>query len=206
MEVGYLGILPLVLAGLAVALQRRAAGKVIWPWAALACVSLALALGIYAIPHGWLTLLPGFGQLRAPARFVVLTDFALAALAAWGLDALLRPLAEEDGRTIANWTRGLAWAAAATFGIILPLAYVTLLLVQSQDAAIVSRVSVTLIGVVSFAALLVASLAWLVARRKEFGRPATLGWLALALIFFDVASLGAYVDTGPGRPQRDVRA
>ena len=199
-EVGYLGILPLILAGLAVALQRRAAGKIVWPLAALAAVSLTLALGIYAIPHGWLTLLPGFGQLRAPARFVVLTDFALASLAAWGLDALLRPLDEADGRTIAAWTRGLAWAAGATFGIILPLAYVALLLVQSQDAAIVGRVSVALIGVVSFAVLLGASLAWLSARRKEFGRPATLGWLALALIFFDVASLGAYVDTGQVDP------
>jgi len=199
-EVGYLGILPLILAGLAVALQRRAAGNIIWPLVALAAASLALALGIYAIPHGWLTLLPGFGQLRAPARFVVLTDFALAGLAAWGLHALLRPLDEAAGRTVASWTRGLAWATGATFGIVLPLAYVTLLLVQSQDAAIVSRVSVALIGVVSFALLLGASLAWLIARRKEFGRPATLGWLALALIFFDVASLGAYVDTGQVDP------
>jgi len=199
-EMGYLGILPLILAGLAVALQRRTAGKAIWPLAALAAVSLALALGIYAIPHGWLTLLPGFGQLRAPARFVVLTDFGLAALAAWGLHALLRPLDEEDSRTVAAWTRGLAWAVGMTFGIVLPLAYATLLLVQGQDAAIVSRVSVALIGIVSFAVLLAASLAWLIARRKEFGRPATLGWLALALIFFDVASLGAYVDVGQVDP------
>ena len=62
-EVGYLGILPLILAGLAVALRRQAEGRDIWPLVGLTVVSLLLALGIYSIPHGWLTLLPGFGQL-----------------------------------------------------------------------------------------------------------------------------------------------
>ena len=74
-EVGYLGILPLILAGLALALRRE---RRTWAWAGLAGITFVLALGIYAIPHGWLTLLPGFGQLRAPARLVLLTDFALA--------------------------------------------------------------------------------------------------------------------------------
>ncbi len=63
-EVGYLGILPLILAGLALALRRD---RRTWAWAGVAGISFLLALGIYAIPHGWLTLLPGFGQLRAPA-------------------------------------------------------------------------------------------------------------------------------------------
>ena len=101
-EVGYLGILPLILAGLALALRRD---RRTWAWAGLAGASLVLALGIYAIPHGWLTLLPGFGQLRAPARFVLVTDFALAALAAIGLDAVLGPL---EDRARAAFEQGLA--------------------------------------------------------------------------------------------------
>ena len=124
----------------------------------------------------------------------------MAALAAWGLDPLLRPLDEEQDRTLAAWIRGLSWAVAAAFGIIVPLAYVTLLLMQDRDPVIVNRVSISLMAVVSFAVLLAASLAWLVARRKEFARPATLGWLAVALIFIDVASLGAYMDTGQVDP------
>ena len=76
----------------------------------------------------------------------------------------------------------------------------TLLLMQDRDPVVVNRVSISLMAVVSFAVLLGASVAWLVARRKEFGKPATLGWLAIALIFIDVASLGAYMDTGQVDP------
>ena len=101
-EVGYIGIQTLVLAGLALALRRE---RRTWAWAGLAGITFVLALGIYAIPHGWLTLLPGFGQLRAPARLVLLTDFALAALAAIGLDAALRPL---EGRGQGRVREGLA--------------------------------------------------------------------------------------------------
>ena len=60
-EVGYLGILPLILAGLALALRRD---RRTWLWAGMAAASFLLALGTHAIVHGWLTLLPGFGQLR----------------------------------------------------------------------------------------------------------------------------------------------
>ncbi len=91
-EVGYLGILPLVLAGVALALRRD---RSTWSWLALAGGSFVVALGTYATPHGWLTLLPGFGQLRAPARLVFVTDFGLATLAAIGLDAALAPFTPE---------------------------------------------------------------------------------------------------------------
>ena len=196
-EVGYIGIFPLILAGLALALRRE---RRTWAWAGLAGITFVLALGIYAIPHGWLTLLPGFGQLRAPARLVLLTDFALAALAAIGLDAALRPLEGAARAAFEKVWRIVAYATAAVLAIGVPLAYVALLLVQDREPAIELRVSITLIAVLSFAGLLLASLLWLSARRGNWARATTLGWLAAGLVLLDLASLGAYQDLGGKNP------
>jgi hypothetical protein len=195
-EVGYLGVLPLILSAAAVLLRARTQGKLLWPWVALTAVTFVLALGIYAIPHGWLTLLPGFGQLRAPARFVFLTDFGLAALAAFGLHALWHASGDADHRLVARITSRLGLATAAVFAIVVPLAYLALLFVQDRDPAIVTRVSITLIAVVSFGLLLVASALWFWAHAKNLAARSTLAGLAVALIFVDVASLGAYQDLG----------
>ncbi|MEA3459998.1 MAG: hypothetical protein U9R11_04940, partial [Chloroflexota bacterium] len=81
-EVGYIGVLPLLLAGLAVSLRRDKLTRFLL---GLAIISLLLAMGQYTILHGWLYLLPGFDKVRAPARFIYVMDFALAALAALGL-------------------------------------------------------------------------------------------------------------------------
>ena len=196
-EVGYIGIFPLILAGLALALRRE---RRTWAWTGLAGITFVLALGIYAIPHGWLTLVPGFGQLRAPARLVLLTDFALAALAAIGLDAALRPLEGAARAAFEKVWRIVAYATAAVLAIGVPLAYVALLLVQDREPAIELRVSITLIAVLSFAGLLLASLLWLSARRGNWARATTLGWLAAGLVLLDLASLGAYQDLGGKNP------
>ncbi len=198
-EIGYLGILPLILAGLALGLRRE---RRTWALAALAAGSFLLALGIYAIPHGWLTLLPGFGQLRAPARFVLLTDFALAGLAALGLDTLLRPLSGPAAAVFNRAWRLVGRATAAVWAVAVPLAYLALLLVQDRDPAIVIRISITLIAVITFAGLLAASWLWLTAWRSGWPRANTLGWLAAGLIFLDVASLAAYQDLGAQDPSQ----
>jgi hypothetical protein len=196
-EVGYLGILPLILAGLALALRRD---RRTWHWAGLAVVSFLLALGTHAILHGWLTLLPGFGQLRAPARLVLLTDFVLAILAAIGLDATLRVFDERARAGFERVWRWVGYATAAVWAIGAPLAYLALLLTQDREPGIVSRISVTLIAVLSFAGLLAASFLWLSARRGEWAQLTTLGWLAAGLVFVDVASLAAYQDLGNRDP------
>jgi len=198
-EVGYIGILTLILAGLALALRRE---RHAWAWAGLAGASFVLALGIYAIPHGWLTLLPGFGQLRAPARFVLLADFGLAALAALGLDAALRPLQGATRAAFEKIWRVVAVATGTVLAFGVPLAYLALILTQDRDQAIVLRVSITLIAVLSFAGLLLASLLWLSARRGNWARASTLGWLAAGLILVDLASLGAYQDLGDLDPSQ----
>jgi hypothetical protein len=196
-EVGYLGILPLILAVVALALRRD---RGTWSWLALACGSYVVALGTYATPHGWLTLLPGFGQLRAPARLVFVTDFGLATLAAIGLDAALAPFTPESAAAFARIARGIGYGLAGVMGVGVPLTYLALLLSQGSDAASQAHIWVASISVLIFAGLLLASLFWLLARRGGWARPVTLGWLALALIVLDTGSTGAYQDLGDQDP------
>lgn len=196
-EVGYLGILPLALALLAVLLrpERRT-----WRWLILAGVGMALALGFYSLPHGWLTLLPGFAQLRAPARLLLLTDLGLAVLAAYGLQGLLNVWDERAAAAVAQVWRLLKGAAVAVFAIALPLTYLALLLTQDREQTVFIRVAVTTIGVTTLAGLLLATLALFQARRADWARPATLGALACLLIVLDLGSPGAYLDSSPKNP------
>ena len=59
-----------------------------------------------------------------------------------------------------------------------------------------------LISLVTCAGLMLAAWLWLSARRGAWGRPATLGWLACALILLDLGSAGAYQDLGNEDPSR----
>ncbi|MFZ1627335.1 MAG: hypothetical protein WAV70_00285, partial [Anaerolineae bacterium] len=196
-EVGYLGILPLVLALLAVLLHpdRRA-----WRWLTLAGVGMVLALGFYSLPHGWLTLLPGFAQMRAPARFLLLTDLGLAVLAAFGLRGLLSPWDSPAGQAVARVWRLLKGATAAVLAIGLPLIYLALLLTQDREQTVFIRVAVAAIGITTLAGLLLATLAIFHARRANWARPATLGALACLLILLDLGSPGATLDSSPKDP------
>jgi hypothetical protein len=195
---GYLGIFPLILAGLAVLLRR---GRRIRLFVILAVVAFLLALGGESVVHGWVyLLLPGFGQLRAPARFVVLLDFALAALAALGLDRLLRPLDRRSRLRFEGAWRGLLWLGGAVAVAGGAWAYLVIYQAQDRDPALFWRVSAAGSGLILALLLLAAGLAWLAARRSGRLRRGTLGWLAVGLVFFDLASVGAYTDLGQKPP------
>jgi hypothetical protein len=85
-ETGYAGVLTLLLAALAPFRARRGLPLFL---VGLAAFGLLAALGQNAPLHRLLyDLVPGFAQLRVPARFVLLTDFSLAALAGLGLSRL----------------------------------------------------------------------------------------------------------------------
>ncbi len=190
-EVGYIGVLPLILAALAVLLRRDRLTRFL---VGLAIVSLLLAFGGYTILHGWLYLLPGFDKVRAPARFIYLLDFSLAALAALGLDALLRPL---DHRMRAVFRRLLKiapwiWLSIALIG--LSLGYHAILTAQGKDATIFNRTVSAVNGLVFFLLILAASLVILYLRRYRWGRRWAVGALAVGLIALDLFSMGAYTD------------
>ncbi|MBM3127892.1 MAG: YfhO family protein [Chloroflexi bacterium] len=199
-EVGYLGVLPLLLAFLALVLRRDAPTRF---FGALALIGLALALGGYAILHGWLyQIVPGFGQLRAPARFIVLMDFALATLAAFGFDALLRALPRASEVAFKRIVRAAPWVFLL---IALPsgaLAYSNLILGQGQDAILFARIANATNALAFFILLFALSVALLIARATRFFRPRAWATLTLALIFFDLFSLGAYVDASTDDPTR----
>src|SRR5574341_459602 len=85
-ELGYLGVLPLFFAGLAPFKDRRGVPMFM---GLLGLFALLVALGANTPLHRLLYLfVPGFAGMRVPARFILLTDFALAALAGLGLHHL----------------------------------------------------------------------------------------------------------------------
>lgn len=201
---GYVGVFTLLLAGLAVLLRpARAAGhgSRVRLFLVLGVVGLLLALGGQSIVHGWAySLLPGFGQLRAPARFVLLLDFALAALAAIGLERLLSPLERPARRLLDCAWRGLLWLGGGAALVGGAWAYLVVYQAQDRDPTLFWRVSAAANSVILALLLLGASLAWLAARRSGRMGRGTLGWLAAGLVFFDLASVGAYADIGHEPP------
>ena len=83
----YVGLAPLFLAGVAVwALWRTDAA--VRALVVVAVLTLLLALGPYFPGFGLLIRLPGFSFFRAPARWTLMTELAIALLAAKGLTAL----------------------------------------------------------------------------------------------------------------------
>jgi hypothetical protein len=82
----YVGLPTLALA--MAALHLRSREPLIRFLVAASALAILLALGDGTPLHGWVHALPVFRSLRAPARYVLLLDFALSLLAAHGLDAL----------------------------------------------------------------------------------------------------------------------
>ena len=196
--VGYVGILTLVLAGLALLLRR---GPKVRPFVVLTGVAFLLALGGESVFHGWAyRLLPGFGQLRAPARLILLVDFGLAALAALGLDRLLCPLDRRDRKALEGAWRGLLWFGSGAMLLGGAWAYTMIYQAQDRDPTLFWRVSMAGSGLVFCLLMLAAALAWLSARRAGRLPRATLAWLAVGLVFVDLASLGAHTDIGREAP------
>jgi hypothetical protein len=71
---------------------------------------------------------------------------------------------------------------------------------QGGDPVLFWRVSAAGSGVIFALLMLAASLAWLGARRAGRLRRRTLAWLAVGLIFLDLASVGAYTDMATKAP------
>jgi hypothetical protein len=200
--VGYLGIFPLILAGLGLLLWRgRRDQPATRTFAILGLVAFLLALGGESIMHGWAyRLLPGFGQLRAPARAILLFDFALAALAAIGLAWLLQPLSRRERRIFSGVWTGLLWLTGVAVIVGGAWAYLVIYQAQDRDPRLFWRVSQAGSGVVFALLMLVAGVAWLGARRAGLLRRRTLAWLAVGLVFVDLATVGAYTDLGDEAP------
>lgn len=191
-EVGYVGILALLLAGLALLLRRDNVTRFL---ALLAVLALFLALGNFTILHGWLyRFVPGFNMIRAPARFIYLLDFALAALAALGLDVLLRPIPRSSRHTWCQVLRCSPLLVLSVALIVLPVTYATLLYSQDKAPEIFARLLTGTSGIVFALLLLGCGVAILHLRGRHRVHQFTLGLIVFVLILFDLASLGAYTE------------
>ena len=210
-ETPYVGVVTVVLALGALLLTPRLERRRLWPWCGVALFGLLTALGVYAVWHGWMTLiLPGFGTFRAPARAIVLWSLAVSVLGAWGLDQVTRILGaataqqavlyhaerKQGGR---SFRAVLAGGGLILLGVITPLAYLGLLLTQADGTAFL-RASLAALALV-FAALFWMT-AWLliIGYRDGWYGPAILGIALVALLFFDLSATGAYTDISSADP------
>jgi hypothetical protein len=117
---GYVGLSGLVLSAIAV-VSRRSPQVMFW----LACMAISLIASMgSATPLGHiLYALPGFGQFRAPGRFLLLFDVSASVLAGYGLTAILeRRHARRNIMAAIAACLGLILVAALVAGVSLTLA------------------------------------------------------------------------------------
>jgi hypothetical protein len=194
-EVGYAGVATLVLALMGVwswarggASDVRVASSEVFPggfFVLLTVAGLGLALGSYGPLYGLLYRFgPTVGQIRAPARLVVLFDLGVAVLAAYGLDRGLA-LAE---------TRKRAWLAmAVAVSAVLGLAGG---LGLARSLSPVDRVSQSVEGVALAATLLATTGLVLFVRMSD----RCLHWALAVLLSVDLVGLGSTIETEPNDP------
>ena len=108
----YVGVLPLLFAlmGLAAAFRWRQEknAATIALWGGLCVLALLLAFGKYFPLYRPLSLLPGFGSIRNPNKFIHFFQMAWGVLAAFGLEAALRM----EGKAVRKWIWGAGIVSA----------------------------------------------------------------------------------------------
>lgn len=193
-ELPYLGAPALILIICAVALAMPDARRRLWMWVGLAGFGLLMALGVYTVVHGWLTLLlPMFDQLRAPARAVVLWSLGMSVVAAVGFDAVAVYLSRSS--VVSAFLR-----SGAALLLLAMLASYTLLFVTQSDPTAFLRASLAAL------ALTLALVGWLGSwtlitarqqRRIHFG---AFSALLIALLYIELTAAGAYTDISERNP------
>ena len=198
-ETGYIGIITLMLALIAALFYP---GRIKSFFIGLGLIGLLLALGGYTVVHGWLyAAVPGFDQLRAPARFILLLDFSLAALAALGLNQLIQSPLDQRVRTgLLNLLKVLTWSLGGLIVVAAPLSYYALLVTQDRNPAIFNRAAAAASGVATFAFFTIAALVILQLIHRQWLREWKAGLAVCALIMLDLFTLGANVDVGHTDP------
>jgi hypothetical protein len=178
----YVGVVPLLLAGLAFRRKWRDAS---WFFLALGLLGLLIALGQYTPIYSVVHSLPVLGGLRVPARFILLTNFSLAALAAIGLQ---RFMTESF-----SLQRVLGWGAAVMIGgsLALVLAY--------QSTGVIDRGN-NLASSFSFLLIAASALGILVLRVKSAISNQQSAIFLLGLLSLDLVLLGSGVEVDRNDP------
>ncbi|MCC7368700.1 MAG: YfhO family protein [Chloroflexi bacterium] len=107
----YVGVIGLFLALVGLVAGRR---SVSLPVAGVGLLGLLLAMSSNAPVdlYGWLWTLPGFSSMRAPVRYSLVFELALAVLAALGVDRLRAQTAPRGARPLAVFVVGSSMALA----------------------------------------------------------------------------------------------
>jgi len=176
---GYVGVLGVMLALVAVALRRDARTTF---WAAAAVVCLALALGRFA-PLNFYKLVyhvPILGLFRVPARHLMEAEFALAVLAGRGLTALAA--ARGDRRTLRR--------VAVAVGLVLLLTCLVVTWGRPDDFRLGREAPVSFLRApeLFFPVVVASASAWALWAFARGRRGATA--LLLAVLVFDLAVWG----------------
>ena len=126
----YVGILPLILAVVAL-VARRLRRQVVF-WFAFGMVALVLSLGGHTFLYNVAYLLaPGFGMVRDQQRVIFLFGFAVSILTGYGTLVLMQPLPRVERKGFRRFVIGLAWVSFA-FLVLTGLWYVGYLLIARQ--------------------------------------------------------------------------
>jgi hypothetical protein len=199
-ETGYIGILPLLLAGIGMLCYPDQRRKLFY--IGLVAVALILAMGGYSLPHGWLyALVPGFGQLRAPARFILLADFALAFLAAGGLNVLLhQPWQPGTRRRLGTFIATVTWIIGGLIIIAAPLSYFAMLITQDRNPVIFDRAVGAASGMAMFALFGIIAVVILRLIYHHWLNPPWAGLVVVVVIGLDLFTMGYNVDVGHTNP------
>ncbi len=183
----YLGVVPIALAALGLALRaRRAAAP-----AAGAVFLIVVALGRHAPIHQWLLALPGFGMMRYPQKFLWPAALCVALLAALGCAAWEGRWSEAERRR-ARTVCGLLLAAAGAMLVAAwwvggpPSGLAPLL--EPADAAAGAHAAALKLVRSTLLLLAVALLALRRAHREQAGRAATAVLLVLGAV--DLVAVG----------------
>ena len=202
----YVGAVPLLFAllGLAEAFRRRkeaGASAAVFAWGGLCVAALLLAFGKFFVLYKPLSLLPGFGSIRNPNKFIHFFQMAWGVLAAFGLEAALRM----DGRAAKKWQ----WGAGIAAGVFL-LAALALWADLAGGAARLAALGWGAAGraiqwnkafAATYAAAALAAgagILWVLKGRKTPPR-AWAAWLPAWVVAFDAAAILAphYIQTMP---------
>jgi hypothetical protein len=175
-------MVPLMLAGLAF---RRKWRDSAWFFFVLGLLGLLIALGKYTPVYAFVHSLPMLGGLRVPARFILLTNFSLAALAAIGLQ---RFMTESF-----SLRRVLGWGGVVMIGGVLAV------VVAYQSTGAIDRGS-NLTSAFSFLLFAGAALLILVATIKSVIQIQHSAFLLIGLLSLELVLLGSGVEIDRNDP------